>query len=116
QFRIFRTNMDFLLGQKQCPKILITSSMTGEGKSFIAANLGQLYAYSGKRVLLMEMDLRKPRLSAMLEASNDNGFTNFIISGKPIHEFIKPLAGNPNLYLLSSGPVPPNAAELLMMP
>jgi len=114
QFRIFRTNMDFIIGKKECPKILITSSISGEGKSFIAANLGQIYAYSGKKVLLMEMDLRKPKLSAMLGVNNDHGFTNFIISVEPVRNFIKPLIQSPNVYLMSSGPVPPNAAELLM--
>src|SRR4029078_10158122 len=68
-FRVFRTNMDFLTAQNKTIHILITSSMTGEGKSFIASNLGMLYAYSGKRVLLMELDLRKPKLSSMLGMS-----------------------------------------------
>lgn len=116
QFRILRTNMDFLTAQKTCPCILLTSSITGEGKSFIAAGLGQIYAFSGKKVLLIEMDLRKPKLSSMLEVANDYGFSNFIISGKHIREFIKPLQGNPNMFILSSGPVPPNPAEMLMKP
>jgi capsular exopolysaccharide synthesis family protein len=116
QFRVFRTNMDFLTGQKSCPKILITSSMSGEGKSFIAGNLAQVYAYSGKKVLLMEMDLRKPKLSAMMGIPNNNGFTNYIISQKPIRDFIQQLSDSKNIYIMSSGPVPPNPAELLLLP
>jgi len=116
QFRVFRTNMDFLTGRKICPKILITSSMSGEGKSFIAANLAHVYAYSGKKVLMMEMDLRKPKLSSMLKVPNIKGFTNFIISGKSVYDFIQPLPSNSNLFVMSSGPVPPNPAELLMLP
>jgi tyrosine-protein kinase Etk/Wzc len=113
-FRVFRTNMDFLIGENKTPHILITSSMAGEGKSFIASNLGMLYAYSGKRVLLMELDLRKPKLSAMFGVSNDTGFSNYIISNKPHYEFIKQASGIDNLYVMSSGPIPPNPAELLM--
>lgn len=113
-FRVFRTNMDFLTGQHKTAHILITSSMTGEGKSFIASNLGMLYAYSGKKVLLMELDLRKPKLSSMLNISNSSGFSNYIISNKPHYEFIKSVPDNDNLYVMSSGPIPPNPAELLM--
>jgi len=113
-FRVFRTNMDFLIGQNKTPHILITSSMAGEGKSFIASNLGMLYAYSGKRVLLMELDLRKPKLSVMFNVSNDTGFSNYIISNKPHYEFIRQASGIDNLYVMSSGPIPPNPAELLM--
>ncbi|CAN5543641.1 tyrosine-protein kinase [soil metagenome] len=113
-FRVFRTNMDFLTAQNKTTHILITSSMTGEGKSFIASNLGMLYAYSGKKVLLMELDLRKPKLSSMLNISNSTGFSNYIISNKSHYEFIKPVPENDNLYVMSSGPIPPNPAELLM--
>ncbi len=116
QFRVFRTNMDFITGQKKCSKILITSSMSGEGKSFIAANLSQIYAYSGKKVLLMELDLRKPHISNLLGVSNERGFTNFVISGGAVEDFIKQLPNQQNISLLSSGPVPPNPAELLMSP
>lgn len=113
-FRVFRTNMDFLTTQNKTAHILITSSMTGEGKSFIASNLGMLYAYSGKRVLLMELDLRKPKLSSMLSISNSAGFSNYIISNKSHYEFIRPVPDNDNLFVMSSGPIPPNPAELLM--
>jgi len=113
-FRVFRTNMDFLTGQNKTTRILITSSMTGEGKSFIASNLSMLYAYSGKRVLLMELDLRKPKLSAMFNVTNDIGFSNYIISNRPHYEFIKQAPGIENLYIMSSGPIPPNPAELLL--
>ncbi|QEC68558.1 polysaccharide biosynthesis tyrosine autokinase [Panacibacter ginsenosidivorans] len=114
QFRMFRTNMDFLIANKKPAHVLITSSMTGEGKSFIASNLGMLYAYSGKKVLLMELDLRKPKLSSMLNMPNNTGLSNYIISNKPYQDFIKPVPQKDNLFLMSSGPIPPNPAELLM--
>ncbi|MGI8951193.1 MAG: GumC family protein [Chitinophagaceae bacterium] len=116
QFRTFRTNMDFLTGQTKCSKILVTSSMAQEGKSFVSVNLAQIYAISGKKVLLMEMDLRRPRLSAMLGMSNEMGFTNYIISQKSVDDFIVPLPTVPNAFLMSSGPIPPNPAEILMSP
>lgn len=88
QFRIFRTNMDFVTGSVQSPIVHVTSSMTGEGKSFIALNLAQVYAYSGKRVLLMELDLRKPKLSSLLGIKNEIGFSNFIISSSHIRNLL----------------------------
>lgn len=115
QFRIFRTNLNFTLGAAKCPVIMITSTMSGEGKSFIAANLGQIYAISGKKVLLMELDLRKPKLSEALSLSNQNGFSNYIVSNSPVETFIQPVPlVSGNLHILSSGPVPPNPSELLL--
>ena len=115
QFRIFRTNMDFALSGAKNPVILVTSTMSGEGKSFIAANLGQIYAISGKRVLLMELDLRKPKLSQSLGVANERGFSNYIVSDSPVGSFIQQVPTVPdNLFILPAGPVPPNPAELLL--
>jgi capsular exopolysaccharide synthesis family protein len=114
QFRIFRINMDFLTGYKKCSTILITSSNRGEGKSFIAANLAQFYGYSGKKVLLMEMDLRSSKLTRMFGLDNSNGFSDFIASHASLDNFIKPLEQCSNVYLMSAGQLPPNPTELLM--
>ena len=118
QFRVFRSNMNFLISQKQCPVILLTSSMSGEGKSFISANLGQIYAVLGKKVLLMEMDLRKPHISKVFGKDNSNGFSNFITSdaSNSVLNYVQALPDIPNAYLLSSGIIPPNPAELLSSP
>ena len=117
QFRIFRTNMDFALSGAKNPVILITSTMSGEGKSFVAANLGQIYAISGKRVLLMELDLRKPKLTASLNVSHETGFSNYIVSDRPVGGFIQPIREvSENLFILPAGPIPPNPAELLLSP
>ena len=114
QFRIFRTNMDFALANKKSPVIMITSCVSGEGKSFIAANLGFIYAISGKKVLLVELDLRRPKLSKMLGISNEAGFSNYIISNQPASDYIQTVQGYSSLDVLPSGPVPPNPAELLL--
>jgi tyrosine-protein kinase Etk/Wzc len=115
QFRALRSNLSFYLKDKDKNIILLTSSMSGEGKSFTAINLANVLALLGKKVLLMEMDLRKPGLSIKLKIKNDMGFSNYVIdeSLTPA-DIIKPLALNENVSIISSGPIPPNPVELLM--
>lgn len=115
QFRALRTNLSFYLKNKDEKVILLTSSMSGEGKSFTAINLGNILALAGRKVLLMELDLRKPGLSIKLGLSNEIGFSNFTIdSNVEVKDIIKPLTVNSNMYIISSGPLPPNPAETLM--
>lgn len=115
QFRALRTNLSFYLKNSDEKVILLTSSMSGEGKSFTAINLGNILALAGKKVLLMELDLRKPGLSAKLAISNDIGFSNYTINRDlKVQDIIKPLSINSNMYIISSGPLPPNPAETLM--
>jgi tyrosine-protein kinase Etk/Wzc len=103
-----------LLTGKQHQVILITSSMSGEGKSFISLNLAASLAISGKKVVLLELDLRKPRLSSELGLKNEIGFTNFIVSNTELKYLPKPVPDHPNLYIINSGPIPTNPAELIM--
>jgi len=115
QFRALRTNLSFYLKKDNEKIILLTSSMSGEGKSFTAINLGNILALAGKKVLLMELDLRKPGLSIKLGVSNDIGFSNYTIdSDVKLRDIVKPLSINPNMYIISSGPLPPNPAETLL--
>ncbi|RBQ03553.1 GumC family protein [Pedobacter miscanthi] len=115
QFRALRTNLSFYLKTENEKIILLTSSMSGEGKSFTAINLGNILALAGKKVLLMELDLRKPGLSAKLGVNNSVGFSNFTINNDiKINDIIKPLAINKNMFIISSGPLPPNPAETIM--
>lgn len=114
EFRNIRTNLRYMLTSKKHQVILITSSMGGEGKSFISLNLASTLAQSGKKVALLELDLRKPRLSTQLGLTNDQGFTNYIISNTELKFLPKPVPGISNLYIIGSGPIPPNPAELLM--
>jgi len=115
QFRALRTNMQFYLKRDDQKIILLTSSMSGEGKSFTAINLANILALSGKKVLLMELDLRKPGLSAKLNIANTVGFSNYSINKDlAIADIIKPLAINKNMFIIPSGPLPPNPAEILM--
>jgi tyrosine-protein kinase Etk/Wzc len=115
QFRALRTNLNFYLKSKDEKIILITSSMAGEGKSFVAINLGSILALAGFKVCLMELDLRKPGLSSKLGVSSTAGFTNYVISDLvEVNDVITPLNIHKNLFLVSSGPLPPNPAETLM--
>lgn len=115
QFRALRTNLSFLFKNKNEKVILFTSSMSGEGKSFVAMNLGHILALANKKVLLMELDLRKPGLSAKLNLPGTVGFTNYVANSEfKTADIIMPLKIQENLFMISSGPIPPNPAELLL--
>jgi len=115
QFRALRTNLQFLAKANKSAVIMITSSMSGEGKSFISANLAGVLAMVNKRVVLLELDLRKPKLSNYLGMDNTFGFTNYVISDNIDEEgLVKPTFFSENCFLISSGPIPPNPSELLM--
>jgi capsular exopolysaccharide synthesis family protein len=93
-------------------KILITSSISGEGKSFIATNLGISLALMGKKVIMIELDLRKPKLSSQFNISHNIGISNYLIGKAESKEIIKS-AGFENLSIIPSGPIPPNPSELI---
>jgi len=114
QFRSLRTNLSFFL-KGEDKTILLTSSMSGEGKSFISINLATVLAISGKKVVVMEMDLRKPNLSNKLNLKNDFGFTNYVVN-KDLHpqDIVVPSGLNENLFIISSGRIPPNPTEIIM--
>lgn len=115
QFRALRTNLSFYLKAPSGNVILLTSGMSGEGKSFASINLGNVLALSGKRVLLMELDLRKPSLSTKFDIDRQNGFTDFVSNPKlTAREIIKPLAVHENMFIITSGDLPTNPAEMLL--
>ena len=87
QFRALRTNVQFMLPEGE-KTVLLTSSMSGEGKSFVALNLAATLALSGKKVVIMELDLRKPKISQALGISSNKGFSNFAIGEADINEII----------------------------
>ena len=115
QFRMIRTNLSFFLKGEKSSVILLTSTMPNEGKTFCSMNLAAVLAMSGKRVVLLEFDLRKPKLSSALGIErHTNGITNYLTSDLTTTELLKPVPGFDNYFLISSGPVPPNPAELLL--
>ena len=116
-FRAMRTNLQFMLKEGQ-KTILFTSTTTGEGKTFTAANLSVSFALLGKKVILVGLDIRKPRLAQLFEIEDrKHGITNLIVKDNPTKEDIKeqilPSGINNNLDLLMAGPIPPNPAELV---
>ena len=117
--RIVRTNLEFMLNQVpegQAKTIFITSTLPKEGKTFIAANLAGTIALSGKKVLLIGMDIRNPKLDSYLNL-NVKGVTNYLASKDlDIQDLISKQEGYDDFYVLPSGVIPPNPAELLMNP
>lgn len=115
QFRILRTNLQFTLPNEtagKAKKVLLTSSISGEGKSFISLNLSASLASAGHKVVLVNLDIRKPKLHEYIELSNDVGVVNYLIGQRQIDQLIQATPIN-NLSFIASGPVPPNPAELL---
>ena len=116
-FRGLRTNIQFMLSEDQ-KTILFTSSTSGEGKTFNAANVAMSFALLGKKVIICGLDIRKPALGALFNLKDTKvGITNILVkehlSAADVHEQISPSGINANLDLLLAGPIPPNPAELL---
>ncbi len=114
QFRQLRTGLNFLGRKNPIKKILITSTISGEGKSFVAINLAQSLALTGKKVVLLELDLNNPGVSVKLNIPNEAGISDYLTNQKEPEEIIKRTELNENLFVLPSGPLPANPAELLM--
>lgn len=114
QFRILRTNVQYLINKVEKPVILVTSSMSGEGKSFVATNYGAVLALTGKKTVILEFDIRKPRLMKGLGIKTEKGITNYILGTATAEEIIIPVEEIPNLSVIACGPVPPNPSELLL--
>lgn len=116
QFRIIRSNLQYVVGKTDKPTILVTSSFSGEGKSYVSTNMGAVLALAGKRTIVLEFDIRKPKVLSGLGISKGPGITNFLVGKGNLQDFIKSVPEHDNLYVLGCGPVPPNPAELLLDP
>ncbi|MBR9999090.1 MAG: polysaccharide biosynthesis tyrosine autokinase [Cyclobacteriaceae bacterium] len=113
-FRSLRTNMQFILPRESGVVISISSTVSGEGKTFVGLNLSAIFAMSGKRVLLVDMDLRKPKLQKVYKPVIENcGMSTLLIQQKDLDECIL-RTDIKNLDVMLAGPVPPNPSELLM--
>lgn len=111
-FRILRTNIQFANVDSTVQTLLITSSEPGEGKTSVLANLGTVLAQSGHRVLLIDADLRRSGLHQHFGIPNRTGLTSLLLNNAGQYEGIIE-TDTPNLYVLPSGPTPPNPSELL---
>jgi capsular exopolysaccharide synthesis family protein len=113
EFRKLRISLSFLGIDSAHKKILVTSSISGEGKSFIAANLAVSLALTGKKVVLVDMDLNNPTLSKILNVEPQAGVTEFLTGEKDPEEIIKVNEEHQNLFFIPSGSLPENPSELL---
>jgi len=114
QFRIVRTNLQYMIAKKEKPVIMITSTFSGEGKSFISTNMGAVMALSGKKTVIMEFDIRKPKIISGLDLKRKMGITNYIIGKARFEDLLVKVENVDGLYVIPCGPIPPNPAELLL--
>lgn len=112
-FRTLRTNLQFSTVDSKLRTIAVVSSMQGEGKSFVSANLACAFAQAGEKVLLVDCDMRRGRLHKIFNISNHNGFSNLLISDIKNYDSYVQKTEIKNLSVLPMGAVPPNPAELL---
>jgi capsular exopolysaccharide synthesis family protein len=120
-FRLLRTNLNFMLPnsseQEKGKTIFITSTISGEGKSFVSINLAATLALTNKKVLLVGLDLRAPKITDYLQISDRKGVTNYILDDKLNIDDIKfTIPKVENVDFIVSGLIPPNPSELLSNP
>ncbi|SDD98941.1 capsular exopolysaccharide family [Bhargavaea beijingensis] len=113
QFRTLRSNITFSAVDKELKTILVTSALPGDGKSTVSANLATLFAQDGKRVLFIDADMRKPTVQYTFSLTNAAGLSSVLTQQRLAGEVIRESEISPNLHILTSGPIPPNPAELL---
>ncbi|MBR3118223.1 CpsD/CapB family tyrosine-protein kinase [Oceanobacillus profundus] len=112
QYRTVRTNLQFASADEEIQTLLLTSAGPSEGKSMTTANLAVVYAQQGKKVLLIDADLRKPTIHYTFRLDNLKGLSNVLVGDIPLQEAVVPSAVQ-DLDLISCGPIPPNPSELL---
>lgn len=117
-FRTLRTNLQFVMKKSTGKVVMFTSTTSGEGKTFVASNLAMSVALLGKKVLLMGLDIRRPRLAETFGFDrNDEGITSYLAADEKdtyiLDDAIRPSGVEKNLDILAAGIVPPNPAELL---
>ena len=115
-FRAIRSSLQFLYKKQNvdgAKTLMITSSISGEGKTFCSINIATVFALSEKKTVIIGLDLRKPKLAEEFNLSNDVGVVNYLIKQKTVDEIINH-THIPHLDVILSGPVPPNPAEMIM--
>lgn len=112
-FRNIRSNLQFINNDPGSKIIAVTSTISGEGKTFIAINLAAIFAYSGKKVIILDLDMRKPKIHIGFKSDNSYGMSSLLIGAKTIEETVRS-SEMENLYYITSGPIPPNPSELII--
>jgi len=111
-YRALRTSIQFASIDRDIKTLVVTSTSPGEGKSSVVINLGVVIAQIGKRVLLIDADLRNPSLYRNLDIDNKEGLSTMFLKNEAMDKYIRQYAVN-NLFILPSGPPPPNPSEVL---
>lgn len=112
-FRSIRTNVEYLTQGKTKCTILVTGDMQSIGKTFNAINVASIYALYGKKTVLLGFDLRKPKLFKEFGLNNNIGLSSFLSNKEPFESIIQSTTAFPSLDIITSGPIPPNPAELI---
>lgn len=112
-FRSIRTNVEFLTQGKAKNTILVTGDTQGIGKTFNSINIASIYAFYGKKTVLLGFDMRKPKLFQEFGLTNNVGLSSFFSGKEPIENIIQASKIVPSLDIITSGPIPPNPAELI---
>ncbi len=116
QFRKLRTSLPYIGLHGERKKLLVTSTVPGDGKSFIVANLGLSLALTGKKVVVLEFDLSDPTLSEKLEMSAEKGLSDYLNNEAEPEEIIRRTTVNNNLFIIPAGKLPENPSELILSP
>lgn len=111
-FRLLRTNLKFILGGNVSKVIAVQSTISGEGKSFVSLNLASILAINNHKVLLVGVDMRMPTLHKIIDSNAQKGLSTYLCNQDNFEDLIEKTPIN-NLSYISSGPIPPNPAELL---
>lgn len=111
-FRTLRTSLHYTADRDHTKVLMITSVNPGDGKTLVATNLAASLAQTGEKVLLIDADIRKPRCHRAFSLANRTGLTNVLVESTDVDEVIQP-TNLKSLHVLTSGPIPPNPAELL---
>ena len=113
-FRLLRSNLQFILPGNEKRVLLVTSSEPGEGKSFVSLNLAYAIAMTGKRTVLVDLDLRSPQIANYLGLSSASGLINYLVAKNGADESSLIHSQTESLDVITAGPVPPNPSELLL--
>jgi len=112
-FRALRSNLNFFTGNSIKKVFMVTSSISGEGKTFTTINLASVFAMSGKKTLIVGADMRRPKIYQDFKRNNDQGLSTYLSGISEFDQVVQPTEIE-NLFLVSGGPVPPNPSELLL--
>ncbi|SFQ29708.1 capsular exopolysaccharide family [Desemzia incerta] len=113
EFRTLRTNIQFSMVDKQLSTLMFTSAAPGEGKTTVASNVAVVFASQGKRVLLIDADMRNPSIHRLFNFVNHRGLTNLLTENKTTIQDVVHRTTKKNLFVLTCGLIPPNPSELL---